>query len=92
MAETTCQCREGWICEAHGDQPWPYDDCREPASNARIPTAGIFSAPRAASTSASNAIHEFGRSPTVSLNAREFGGQVNALVSDYAPAWFCDRC
>jgi hypothetical protein len=28
MAPTTCRCCDGWICEAHSDQPWPHDDCR----------------------------------------------------------------
>lgn len=27
---TTCHCDEGWICEAHPDQPWPHGDCGGP--------------------------------------------------------------
>ena len=22
-----CHCHQGWICEAHPDQPWPHGDC-----------------------------------------------------------------
>lgn len=31
-ASVTClRCQdEGWICEAHPDQPWPRDDCAGP--------------------------------------------------------------
>jgi hypothetical protein len=25
-----CHCADGWICEAHPDQPWPHDDCAGP--------------------------------------------------------------
>jgi hypothetical protein len=25
-----CNCREGWICEAHPNLPWPHDDCPGP--------------------------------------------------------------
>jgi len=26
----SCRCAEGWICEAHPDQPWPHQDCAGP--------------------------------------------------------------
>jgi hypothetical protein len=27
---TACYCDEGWVCEAHPDQPWLHDECRGP--------------------------------------------------------------
>jgi hypothetical protein len=37
MSAQRCHCAEGWICEAHPDQPWPHDDSMGPGM--RCPTA-----------------------------------------------------
>jgi hypothetical protein len=34
-----CHCHQGWICEAHPDQPWPHDD--QTAPEGTCPGAGM---------------------------------------------------
>ena len=37
----TCgKCNDGWICEAHSDQPWPHGWCAGPGMPCDVPLTG----------------------------------------------------
>jgi len=40
----TCgKCNDGWICEAHPDQPWLHDNCAAPGVPCDVPTCAYRS-------------------------------------------------